>query len=63
MYEHTCQLAHVEQPPPVEVRELIAALAGNPAQISRFLGIMAGSVPVAEFFSPASVGEILAAAA
>ena len=63
MYEHTCQLAHVEQSPPVEVQALIAALAGNPAQISRFLGIMAGSVPVAEFFSPESVGEILAAAA
>ena len=63
MYEHTCQLAHVEQSPPVEVHALIAALAGNPAQISRFLGIMAGSVPVAEFFSPESMGEILAAAA
>jgi 2-polyprenyl-6-methoxyphenol hydroxylase-like FAD-dependent oxidoreductase len=63
MYEHTCQLAHVEQPPPAEVQQLIAALASNPTQISRFLGIMAGSVPVAEFFSPESVGEILAAAA
>ncbi len=63
MYEHTCQLAHVEQPPPAEVQALIAALAGNPAQISRFLGIMAGSVPVSEFFSPESIGEIFAAAA
>ncbi len=63
MYEHTCQLARVEQPPPAEVQALIGALAGNPAQISRFLGIMAGSVPVSEFFSPESIGEIFAAAA
>lgn len=63
MYEHTCQLAHVEQTPPAEVQQLIGALAGNPAQISRFLGIMAGSVPVTDFFSPQSVDAILAAAA
>jgi 2-polyprenyl-6-methoxyphenol hydroxylase-like FAD-dependent oxidoreductase len=63
IYEFTCQLAHVEQPPPPDMQALIAALAGNSAQTSRFLGIMAGSVPLAEFLSPANVGGIMAEAA
>lgn len=63
MYEFTCGLAQVDQPPPPEMLSLIAALDGNPAQISRFLGVVAGSVGVDEFMSPASVEQILAAAA
>ena len=38
--------------PPPEMLGLLAALDGNPAQISRFLGLIAGSVPIPEFFSP-----------
>ena len=61
MYEFTCGLAHVEQPPPPEMAALIGALAGNPHGISRFLGLIAGSVSVPDFFTapfgvdPASV--------
>ena len=36
------------------------ALDGNPVQISRFLGLIAGSTPIPEFFSPESVGQIMA---
>lgn len=63
IYEFTCQLAHVDAPPPPEMQALIGALAANPAEISRFLGIMAGSVPLTEFLHPESVGRIMAAAA
>jgi len=51
MYEFTCGLAHVEQPPPTEMVALIGALAGNPHGISRFLGLIAGSVSVPDFFT------------
>jgi flavin-dependent dehydrogenase len=62
MYDHTAQLADVETAPPPEVHELMAALAGNAAQTSRFLGLIAGSVPIVEFFSPQSIGRIMAEA-
>jgi flavin-dependent dehydrogenase len=59
MYEHTAGLADLESPPPAEVMELIGALQGRPDHIARFFGVMAGSVPVPEFFSPASIAAIL----
>ena len=62
MYEHTANLANVEAPPPPEMLALVDALAGNPAQTSRFLGLIAGSVPLPEFFSPQSVSRIMAEA-
>ena len=37
---------------------LLAALEGQPAHIARFLGLIAGSVPIAEFFSPESLAAI-----
>ncbi len=63
MFDHTANLADLEAPPPPEMMELIAALAGQPGQISRFLGIVAGTVAVPDFFSPESVGRIMASAA
>lgn len=62
IYDFTCHLAHVEQPPPREMQHLVAALCGNPSEIARFLGIMAGSVPLEEFMRPDNVERILAAA-
>ncbi len=59
MFEHSCALADLESPPPPEMLRLIDALHGRPDQISRFLGIIAGSVPVAEFFAPANIASIL----
>ncbi|MET0902246.1 MAG: NAD(P)/FAD-dependent oxidoreductase [Acidimicrobiales bacterium] len=62
MYEHTAHLANVEVPPPAEVQTLIGMLAGNAHQTSRFLGLIAGSVPIPEFFSPESLAAIEAGA-
>jgi flavin-dependent dehydrogenase len=59
MYELTCQLAWLE-PPVGLMAELLGALADNPDDAADFLGIMAGSVPIADFMNPANVGRILA---
>jgi 2-polyprenyl-6-methoxyphenol hydroxylase-like FAD-dependent oxidoreductase len=58
MYQLTCQLARLE-PPDDLTAELMGALAGNAADTSRYLGIMAGSVPVTEFMHPANIDRIL----
>jgi 2-polyprenyl-6-methoxyphenol hydroxylase-like FAD-dependent oxidoreductase len=59
MFEYSCALADLESPPPPEMLQLIDALEGRPAQIARFLGVIAGSVPVTEFFAPANIASIL----
>jgi 2-polyprenyl-6-methoxyphenol hydroxylase-like FAD-dependent oxidoreductase len=59
MYEFTSGLAQLA-PPDDELQSLVAALDGNPSQISRFLGLIAGSVPLADFFSPESLSQIAA---
>jgi hypothetical protein len=45
------------------MRELMAALRGNQPEIDRFLGTIAGTVPIAEFFAPDNVQRIIADAA
>jgi 2-polyprenyl-6-methoxyphenol hydroxylase-like FAD-dependent oxidoreductase len=62
IYEFTCGLADIAAPPTPEMLGLVTALDGNSAQISRFLGLIAGSTPIPEFFSPESVGQIMAEA-
>jgi len=62
MYGLTCDLAALKPPPP-EMRQLFAALAGNPAETERFFGSITGSVPVQEFWAPSNLGRIVAAAA
>jgi hypothetical protein len=66
MYGLTCELAQLGEPP-VEMRELVSALQDQPEHIARFLGAMAGSVAVADFFGPDSItavlGQVTAAAA
>ena len=63
MFDHTCNLAVLDAPPPPEMLDLIGALAGQPAHIARFLGVIAGSVGVEDFFGPASVARIMGRAA
>ena len=63
IYDFTCQLARVGEPPPPEMLELIAALPGNQPEVDRFFGIMAGSVTLDDFLSPQNVGRILHGAA
>ncbi|HEU4932679.1 MAG TPA: NAD(P)/FAD-dependent oxidoreductase [Pyrinomonadaceae bacterium] len=58
MFEHNCQLAMLKPPPP-EMVTLLNALRGNPVEIGRFLGTVAGTVSLTEFFSPENVGRII----
>ena len=57
-YEMTSQLATLE-PPPLETRQLLAALVENPEQRSRFFGVVAHTVPVTEFFAPENLHRIM----
>lgn len=61
MYEFTCGLATNAAPPP-ETQQVFAALRGNPAQTNRFFGVIAGTVPVPEFFGQDNLRRILSAA-
>jgi hypothetical protein len=45
------------------VRQLFGALRGNQADTDRYFGVIAGTVPVTEFFSPENMQRIVAAAA
>src|SRR5690606_12828348 len=56
-YQMTCEQAKME-PPPADMQQIMAALQGNQAQINRFFGMFAGSVPIAEFFAPENIGKI-----
>jgi flavin-dependent dehydrogenase len=58
MYEHTCQLASFVPPPP-EVQQLLAALEGNQADTNRYMGVITGTTPIAEFFAPENVRRIM----
>ena len=58
MYELTTQLASFVPPPPHQIA-LLRSLIGNQAKIDRFLGVLTGSMPVAEFCSPPNLLRIL----
>lgn len=62
LYEFTHHLASYEPPPP-EMQRLLHALVGNQEQTNRFVGLIAGTTPFAEFFDPGNVARILAGAA
>ncbi|HYG10630.1 MAG TPA: NAD(P)/FAD-dependent oxidoreductase [Pyrinomonadaceae bacterium] len=61
MFEYTTQLAKLEAFPP-EMLSLLDALRGDEKEAGRFLGTVAGTVPVQEFFSPENIGRIVSAA-
>jgi class 3 adenylate cyclase len=61
MYEFTLQLANLVAPPSPEMQQLFAALCGNQAEINRFFGPLAGTVPIPEFFAPENVQRIISA--
>ena len=58
IYEFTQQLALLEPPPP-ELQALFEALRENEHEASRFLGTVAGTVPIPEFFAPENLARIL----
>jgi len=61
VYEFTDEFAQL-QPPPPEMQQLIGAMAGNQAAMDDFVSVQASTLPAPEFFDPANVGRIMAAA-
>ncbi|HVL04456.1 MAG TPA: NAD(P)/FAD-dependent oxidoreductase [Acidimicrobiales bacterium] len=62
IYEFTTQLATLEPPPP-EMQQLLGAVARSQPAMDAFVSVVGGSLPPAEFFSPAHIETIMAAAA
>jgi 2-polyprenyl-6-methoxyphenol hydroxylase-like FAD-dependent oxidoreductase len=61
MYELTCQRAALEPPAP-QMSQLLAALESNQDDTDRFFGVIAGTVPIADFFAPGNIQRITSAA-
>ena len=62
MYEMTFEFAQVDQPPPPEMQQLLAAIAGNRTAMDQFASVQAGTLPIPEFFDPDNLGRILGGA-
>ena len=60
-YRFTCDLARLEGPSPM-VQALLAALSGNAQDTSRFMGTVATTVPISEFYAPNNLMRIMRAA-
>ncbi len=60
MYEMTFDFAQVDQPPPPETQQLLAAVAGSQDAMDDFVSVQAGTLPIPEFFDPENVGRIMA---
>ena len=60
LYGLTCDFAALEPPPP-EMQILLAAIHGNSEGMDEFVSMMAGTLPVPEFFAPANVERLVAA--
>jgi 2-polyprenyl-6-methoxyphenol hydroxylase-like FAD-dependent oxidoreductase len=58
MYEFTTQLATLEPPPP-EMQQLFAAIAGKPEAMDAFVSLTAGTMSPPEFFAPEHLGPLL----
>ena len=59
MYEFNCQSATLDPPPP-EMQAVFAALSQHQHETNRFVGTIAGTVPIPEFFAPENLGRIVA---
>jgi flavin-dependent dehydrogenase len=60
MYEMTFDFAQVDQPPPPETQQLLAAVSGNQQAMDDFVSVQAGTLSIPEFFAPDNVGRIMA---
>ena len=61
IYEFTTQLATLE-PPPAEVQQLLGATQDEPAAMSAFVSVVAGTLSPVEFFDPTHIQRLLAGA-
>jgi hypothetical protein len=62
MFDLTCQFASLEEPPPPEMQQLLAAIHGNDEAMRDYVSTFAGVVSPAHFFGPENVARILAEA-
>ncbi len=62
MYEMTFELAQVDQPPPPEMQQLLAAVARDQQAMDDFVSVQAGTLAIPDFFAPENVGRIMEAA-
>lgn len=62
MYALTNDLARLAPPGP-EMAAILSAVADQPDEQRRFLGIMAGTVAIEESFAPENVRRIMGSAA
>jgi hypothetical protein len=61
MFELTCELATLAPPPP-ELAQLLGSMPGNQQAMDGFASVIAGTMPVQEFFAPENQRRILSAA-
>ena len=62
LFDLTSQLAMLEPPPP-DLQQLLAMLAGNQEGIDQFLGTIDGSVSAADFYAPDNIMRLTSVAA
>lgn len=60
LYEFTTQLAILEPPPP-EMQQLLASIAGNQQAMDDFVSVNAGALSLEAFFDPANVAALAGA--
>lgn len=61
MFELTCDLARLEPPEP-DMQQLLMAIQTDHEAMDGFVSVIAGTVPVPEFFGPENTERIMAAA-
>jgi 2-polyprenyl-6-methoxyphenol hydroxylase-like FAD-dependent oxidoreductase len=59
IYEFTGRLADLAVPPPPQMQQLLAAIAGNHKAMDEFASMFAGALPVPEFFNPAHIASLI----
>jgi 2-polyprenyl-6-methoxyphenol hydroxylase-like FAD-dependent oxidoreductase len=58
MYQFTYDLARL-QPPPAETQQLLSAVAESQVSMDDFVSVIAGTMPVTEFFAPDNVARVM----
>jgi flavin-dependent dehydrogenase len=61
-YDLACQFAMMEPPSP-EMQQLFGALRANQPDTDRFVGTIAGTFPIAQYFAPDNMARIVGATA
>jgi 2-polyprenyl-6-methoxyphenol hydroxylase-like FAD-dependent oxidoreductase len=59
MYAMTFDFSQLDQPPPPETQQLLAAVAQSQSAMDDFVSVQAGTLPVPEFFEPGNIGRIM----